>query len=161
VPRTNASRVAVFPFPPRGILTSLDNENFLCDISTALPRHEYLSIPSPNRPIHPPPAPTSTFDIDSTPTSLVPLFCLPSLPMLCSFPLARFFSTSPPSRIVGIDLGRTNSCVAVSNGGCARVLASAQDGRTVSSVVAFTPRGSRLSVSRSPILAQRSSRRSG
>jgi molecular chaperone DnaK len=65
--------------------------------------------------------------------------------MLRSFPLTRrFFSTSPPSRIVGIDLGTTNTCVAVSDGGSARVLASAQGGRTVPSVVAFTARGSLL-----------------
>jgi molecular chaperone DnaK len=44
-------------------------------------------------------------------------------------------------RIIGIDLGTTNSCVAVMDGGVARVLATPEGERTVPSVVAFTDTG--------------------
>ena len=48
------------------------------------------------------------------------------------------------SRAIGIDLGTTNSCVAVMEGGQAAVIASAEGGRTIPSVVAFTETGERL-----------------
>ncbi len=48
------------------------------------------------------------------------------------------------SKIVGIDLGTTNSVVAVMEGGEPTVIASAEGGRTVPSVVAFTKDGERL-----------------
>src|ERR687894_2713640 len=48
------------------------------------------------------------------------------------------------ARIIGIDLGTTNSVVAVMEGGEPTVIPSAEGGRTVPSVVAFTKSGERL-----------------
>ena len=48
------------------------------------------------------------------------------------------------SKIVGIDLGTTNSVVAVIEGGDAVVIPNAEGGRTTPSVVAFTKNGERL-----------------
>ena len=47
-------------------------------------------------------------------------------------------------KIIGIDLGTTNSVVAVMEGGEPTVIPSAEGGRTVPSVVAFTKSGDRL-----------------
>ena len=48
------------------------------------------------------------------------------------------------SKVLGIDLGTTNSCMAIMEGGEPTVIANAEGGRTTPSVVAFTKSGERL-----------------
>ena len=49
-------------------------------------------------------------------------------------------------KIIGIDLGTTNSCVAIMEGGQAKVIENSEGGRTTPSVVGFTESGELIAI---------------
>ena len=54
------------------------------------------------------------------------------------------FCSKKTGPVIGIDLGTTNSCVALMEGSTAKVIENAEGARTTPSVVAFTKDGERL-----------------
>ncbi|KAF9446513.1 heat shock protein 70 [Macrolepiota fuliginosa MF-IS2] len=58
--------------------------------------------------------------------------------------IARNLNSKVNGPVIGIDLGTTNSCVAMMEGQTARVIENAEGARTTPSVVAFTKHGERL-----------------
>lgn len=54
------------------------------------------------------------------------------------------FASKKTGAVIGIDLGTTNSCVAVMEGSNAKVIENAEGARTTPSVIAFTKEGERL-----------------
>ena len=48
------------------------------------------------------------------------------------------------SKIIGIDLGTTNSCLSIMEGGEPKIVPTPEGGRTLPSVVAFTTEGERM-----------------
>lgn len=63
---------------------------------------------------------------------------------LRSFHAGKWAASKDVGDIIGIDLGTTNSCVAIMEGKSPRVIENAEGARTTPSVVAFTKDGERL-----------------
>ena len=58
--------------------------------------------------------------------------------------LTKSFSKAKTQHVIGIDLGTTNSCVAIMEGSAPRVIENAEGVRTTPSIIAFTKEGERL-----------------
>lgn len=58
--------------------------------------------------------------------------------------LSAGFASKKTGAVIGIDLGTTNSCVAMMEGSNAKVIENAEGARTTPSVIAFTKDGERL-----------------
>lgn len=56
----------------------------------------------------------------------------------------RFQSSAPSGPVIGIDLGTTNSAVAIMEGKVPKIIENSEGGRTTPSIVAFTKEGERL-----------------
>ena len=73
--------------------------------------------------------------------SLKLYFCWKKLLKLSQLP---YFSSEVKGAVIGIDLGTTNSCVAIMEGKNPKVIENAEGARTTPSTVAFTKDGQRL-----------------
>lgn len=59
-------------------------------------------------------------------------------------PIRKLFAEKISNKIIGIDLGTTNSCVAVSEGNSTKVIENNEGMRTMPSFIAFGEDGSQL-----------------
>ena len=57
---------------------------------------------------------------------------------------SKLFSSAKTGQVIGIDLGTTNSCVALMEGSTPKVIENAEGVRTTPSVIAFTQEGEKL-----------------